>query len=478
MPRHASRLLAAAALILAGYASAAVTPKEASRELEAKVALESSLEHRLQAVLREALGSDDVIVIVNVSLHSESDREDTEAMPGVPVKDNADPLSSPGMTMPMVNRLSATIIMDQDAEAKDVDLVKKVAAGILGVSAARGDSVNVEKLKFHKAHAAPDSQRYWTLGTSALWLVFAVIALAVVQKKFLGPLVTTLRDLSAAAMLKGRPDAGAPAEREAAAATAAAAAPAARAAADAAADSSRPSPPFSFVQRRDLPKLVHLLKGSTEEVNATIIQYLPADLAGEVLGQLDPDARRQIVGLLSQVNELDESQVRPLEDSVRKRIDYMIGGEDKLVELLETLPSSLQNDLLATLRAADPDMADVVNRRLVFLEDLAQLEAAEIKLLSRRVPAKLLAVVLKSSALLRMSVLPKLAAGTREWLTQEIELSQEPTAEALEAARRPILAAVAELVKEGRVVLKKKAAPEPSYDSEPADRTDAVAQEA
>jgi len=473
MRRHTLGLWSAAALLAPALAAAAVTPKEASRELEAKVALESSLEKRLQSVLREALGSNDLIVIVNVALHSESERDDSDAMPGVPVKEAqaADPLAaSAGLTMPMVSRLSTTIIVDQDTEAKDVELVKKVAAGILGYSAARGDSLAVEKIKFHKARAQPDTSRYWTLGASALWLFFAAVALAMIQRKFLGPLITNLRDLSAAALLRKGGDERAPAaEREA---SAAAASTAAASAAPAAAGGSRPGLPFSFLDQGDLPKLVHLLRGSSAETAATVIQYLPADLAGRAMAELDSDARRQIVGLLSRVSELDEAQVRPLEESVRKRIDYLIGGEDKLVQLLESLPAEMQEDLLYTLRAADPETAEAVGRRLVFLDDLAELEPAEIKLLSRRVPAKLLAVILKSSAVLRLSVLPKLASGTREWLNQEIELSQDPTPEALEAARKPVLAAVAQLVREGRIVLKKKApAAAPEY-------ADAVPQEA
>ncbi|MFI5345785.1 MAG: FliG C-terminal domain-containing protein [Elusimicrobiota bacterium] len=458
-------------LALAGAAAAAVTPKEASRELEAKVALESSLEKRLQAVLREALGTDDLIVIVNVALKSETEHDDSEVMPGVPPKDAqaADPMAgAAGMSMPMVNRISATLIVDQDTEAKDVELVKKVAAGILGISAGRGDSLNVEKIKFHKPRPAPDTQRYFTLGSSALWLLFAVIALAVLQRKFLGPLITNLRDLSAAALMrKGGEERAPAAEREAAAAAGAPGSGPAPHAAE-----GRAGLPFSFLDRGDLPKLIHLLRGSTEEVAATVVQYLPPDVAGKVLAALEPDARRQVVSLLSRVNELVESQVRPLEESVRQRIDYMIGGEDKLVELLETLPADIQSDLLLTLRGDDPEIAENVSRRIVFIEDIAALEPAEIKLLSRRVPAKLLAVLLKSSAVLRLNVLPKLATGTREWLTQEIELSSDPTPEALEAARQPVLAALAQLVREGRIVLRKKS-PEP--DVRP---SDAVPQEA
>ena len=460
MPRHDLILRAGLAVfLLAGAASAAVTPKEASRELEAKVSLESSLEKRLQSVLREALGTDDVIVIVNVALRSEAAaREDSEVLPGVPVKEAqaSDPLAdSAALTTPMVSRVSATVIVDQEIEAKDVELAKKVASGILGISSGRGDSLSVERIKFHKPRAQPDALRYVPAGSSLVWLLFAVVGLALLQRKFLGPLITNMRDLSAAALLRrgGGEERAPAAEREAAAAIA-------TSSAAAAVRAGRPGLPFSFIDRGDLPKLIHLLRESVAEIAATVIQYLPSDVAGKVLAGLEPESRRQVVGLLSRMNELVESQVRPLEESVRQRIDYMIGGEDKLVELLETLPASMQSDLLATLRGADPEVAANVGRRLVLLEDLGALEAAEIKLLSRRVPAKLLAVLLKSSPALSAEILPKLAAGTREWLTQEIELSSDPTPEALEAARQPVLAAVAQLVREGRVVLRKRA-PEP-----------------
>src|SRR4051812_24854771 len=60
--------------LLGAGAAATTTSKEGSREIEAKVALESSLEKRLQSVLREALGTNDLIVIVNVALNPKPPR--------------------------------------------------------------------------------------------------------------------------------------------------------------------------------------------------------------------------------------------------------------------------------------------------------------------------------------------------------------------------------------------------------------------
>lgn len=457
MPRYALRLCGV--LVLCGLASfnagAAVTSGEASRELEAKVSLENSLEKRLQGVLREMLGTDDLIVIVNVVLRSEAEaKQEADVLPGVPVQ-AADPLTASGLAMPMVSRLSATVMVDQNTPPKDVELTKTVAAGILGISAARGDVLNVEMIKFHKSHLLSDSQRYVSLASSILWLIFAVVAGLFLQKKFLGPLITSLRDLSTAALMRKSAEERAPAAEREASAT--------EAAEKSTATSPAPAPetirpvPFAFISGRDVPKLIHILRTSSVEDASTIIQYLPADIAGKLLASLEVETRRQVVNALSRVSELSEYRVRPVEDSLRKRIDFLIGGEDKLVELFGALPSSMQADLLFALRDNDPATAENVSKRLFFLEDLSVFEPAEIKLLSRRVPAKILAVILKSSAELQASVLPKLAAGTREWLIQEINLSPEPAPEALEAARQTVIASVSQLLREGRIVLRKKA---------------------
>jgi flagellar motor switch protein FliG len=442
---------------LRASAAAASSSKEASREIEAKVTLESSLERRLQAVLREALGSDDLIVIVNVALRSETAApEEDEVMPGVPLKAQSRDESA-AMALPMVSRLTATIMVDESLEAKDVDLISKVADGILGISKARGDSLAVEKIKFHKPRAQQDPLRYAAFAASALWLLLAVVAMVLLQRKFLGPLITNLGDISAAALLRERGgERSGAAEPEAAAETTTAA----RAVAAASPNGARAYHPFSFVDPGDLPRLVYILRRTNAAETATIIQYLPADLAAKALTELEPDARRAVVGALSRVTQLDAELVKPLEDTLRKRLDFLIGGEDKLVELLDVLPASMQEDLLASLRADVPETAKAVSRRLVFVEDLAALEPAEIKLLSRRVPAKVLAVLLKATPSLAGEILPKLAGGTREWLTQEIEFSQEPSMEVLESARRLVLAAVSQLVREGRIVLRKKVAVE------------------
>ena len=263
-------VLAIAALLCSpGHAA---SPKEVSTEISAKVTLESSLERRLQAVLREALGAEDLLVIVNVALRSESELAESEILPGVPPP-QASALASDQGSLPMVSRLSATIIVDQSIPDKDVELAKKISNGILGIAPARGDTLTIEKITFHKPVTKPDPSRYFALGASALWLAFAAIALALIQKGFLNPLIGNLRDIGTAMLVRNQSAANSADKEEAPPLISPTSPP--PGAAEASSNGARNNLPFSFISEADLPKLAYILRDSDATATAMVIQYLP-----------------------------------------------------------------------------------------------------------------------------------------------------------------------------------------------------------
>ncbi|MBI4051454.1 MAG: hypothetical protein HY400_03000, partial [Elusimicrobia bacterium] len=162
-----------------------------SNTVEAKLALESSLEKRLRSLLTEILGSEDLIVIINVDLRTEQEKREVseeEVMPGVPVKQNpAVPgAGALGATLTMVKRVQATIIVDKATRDTDIKLIQKVTGGLLGVSPERGDAISIEKMEFRKTRpltlqdfTTPDS--IWKI----LWFFFLAAALVLVYSGFL-----------------------------------------------------------------------------------------------------------------------------------------------------------------------------------------------------------------------------------------------------------------------------------------------------
>ena len=99
--------------------------------LEAKLALENSLEKRVRMVLSEALGTEDIIVIISAEMQ-EKDKRSSEIMPGVPQMEKmGQPSLSSSLTM--VKKISASLIMDKSVSEADAQLAKKLTAGLLGL---------------------------------------------------------------------------------------------------------------------------------------------------------------------------------------------------------------------------------------------------------------------------------------------------------------------------------------------------------
>ncbi|MFH2203954.1 MAG: FliG C-terminal domain-containing protein [Elusimicrobiota bacterium] len=454
---------------LAGEAYAASASP--SQTIETKIALEASLEKRLLTVLQKALGTDDVIVIVKAELYSAEELED-ELMPGVPAPNTP---TTGGIAMTMLKSLSAVVIVEHNTPPKDLELIERTANDILGLDKARGDRFLIEKLRMRReagaegAAAAAGAFRDSAWGgdllrpqtiISILWLLSALCGMLLAYISFARPIIRLASEaLTHWSTAKHEPPpSGTEIPRLAAAAVEA------PKLANGAKTSNgnghahgaeREKLPFGFVSEKNLPMLAHLMRRMTPRTTAVITHYLPPRLAAQILVGLKIDKRREVIRYMSRVTQLEETEVKAVEANVFKKINYLMGGEDKLAAILEEVPAGMQEELISALASKDPDLGRRLGRRLVTLEDLALLGGDDLKTLSRSVQLKSIAAVLKGNQDLQGRLLPKLTAGLGQWLTQEIELSQDLPPGMLAAEQKTVLSALTRLVRDGEIILRR-----------------------
>ena len=424
------------------------------------MALESSLEKRLESVLREVVGAKDVVVIVNADMLTDAERKAVEVMPGVPPKDFNLAAAPLAVAPTLVRKLTATVFVDKGMKDSDRELAKKTVERLLGVSG-EAAAVTIEATTFRHADplaqvVAPENRLLWAV--PAAWLAFAAIALTLVYARFLSPLVGVARELALAAKERSTapnvPDAPS-------------AAPAALGGAQSAAQLEAPPPReqasrdletitthFGFIHERDLPALAFLLSRDPTSA-AIVLNYLPPNIGARFLDQLPTAVRQETAALMTQTRLLNKHQVHMVEEGLRERLQYLMGGESRLAEILEGANVTVQTELLGALRERDPGTADRLSRRIVMLDDLALLEEGDFKALSRQVPVRSLATVLAAAPHLKDRILPRLSGGVSEWLMQEVELCGNLPAETIEAEQRRVLTALSRSVREGKIVLRK-----------------------
>ncbi len=445
--------LLARALLAALCAALPARAAQGPGDIESKVSLESAQEARLQTVLRKVLGTEDVLVIVEMELAVETRPRMTEVLPGVPVKDSPAAADLPSVTKSSIKSLTATVILDDSAAKEAEALAQRTAEQVLGLDLARGDSVTVKKMRLRpQLTAARPDYRQWLAPPTLvplIWLLAALVTLGVVYGRFLRPLLGVLRDVGIARSAPAPAPAGGMGLIEPATDKMPPLASSLPAAAASSSTAAGEELPFGFLRDRHVPMLKFLLRRAPARTAAVIVHYLPAKLAVDVLGELPAETRLEVAKSMSKVVQLDEENVRQIEDSLRARIDYLMGGEDKLAEIMDQAPPALQEEMLAAVRGEDAQLGMRLGRRLVRLEDISWLDANDLKTLSRRVPIRSLAAVLRASEEIKGRVLPKLTSGLGSWLTQEIELAGTMSGDRLAAEQKRVLATFTQLVREG-----------------------------
>lgn len=436
-------ITAAAFTVLAAVSLQAA--KEMKGGIESKLALESSLENRLKKVLTEITGSDQIIVIVNVQLASEQKedkpkKEDSDfILPGVPIKEAisekqvADSISAAigDDTRTLIKKLSATIIIDKGVSGSVENVVKEVASSILGVDPARGDQLIIQKMSFNR------NPFYWGMllyPPNIYWvfMVAAAVVLSLGLMMFLfGPFKGFTSQFAsgvvaaAAALKEGNKGESEDAFFKGGGGGSGAAELAAMQSLRAQKGYGGKEVPFSFVNPENVGALIFLIKNESAETIGSIVNYLSPELSVQVLKELPADKQSAVGIFLSKVRELDPSEMDRLEAKLKTRIGFLSGGRDKIAQLLDYTDDRFKDKFLASLKMADSQLAAEVQKSLVNIEVLAELDVSTLQSIIRTITPAIFAQILKNMEVaVREKVLAILPQGAAARMKQEIELTK------------------------------------------------------
>jgi hypothetical protein len=444
-----------------------VSHAEVNDDYALKISLESQLERKLKQVIQEITGTDKVVIFVNAELVSarggsdqllEKKKTNALVLPGVPQKKEfgagqSEMLFGAGSSKYRVNKITLSIWIDSSVPGSIVELIEDMAKNVIGFSQTRGDQINVKKVDF-------ESKGFFrTLFAlpNFLWLILTIVGgfMMVMAGLFLmDPLkkvIPALKEIDWSAIRGG----GATAqtvnvehtstyEREVMAGSAVAAA--------AAVSAQEAGLPFSFVRERDLPGLAFLLKDKAAQDIAIVTNYLDPVLAMRFL-ELFPKEKQVEVAISLGKEEISVEKVTALEEMVKNKLTYVVGGENKLVTLLDMTNEEVREKIVKTLEAKDAPTAARLKQRIRSLENIIRdLPAQGIQTLTRNVEAALFAQILKTSSEdIQQKVLSSLSAGAAERLKQEMEFSRPLSATRLRREKQNLMVVVRRLINEGLV---------------------------
>lgn len=444
-----------------------VAPAISPEDFTVKISFEKYLEEKLMTALSKILGTERIVVTVNADVEAVKGRsgygrkgkmvskksKDAQVLPGVPVKKEIGKGQSQTaeIAMPdsfpsdfMVRRLAVSIVIDDSASESTMDMIRDVAQNVAGYNAERGDQLDIKQLNF-KMNQISFTSVYWLILSivGAFFLVAASLFLMDPFKK----LSQAMRNIDWNLVRRGIPSSpqSVPIETR-------------HSFAENAMQNVRQETvdksamPFSYIQEKHLSDLAYLLKDAPPKDVVIVINFLTPDYVSKLLGFFPEDRQAEILLNFSSEVVIPE-RVHELEEMIKGTLDYVIGGDRKIIPILDMADDDFRERIFSSIEKNNPNVAKRLRSKVRSLESLLlSLPSQGLQALYRRVDPAIYAQILKTLHQdIQARVIDALSAGAAERLRQEMDLSTPLSTKRLQKEKHNIVRVIRQMVEEGQI---------------------------
>ncbi len=485
----------AAALLLALFFGAVLLRAETASSWDGeRLNLETNIQKRVEDALSKIIPENQFVLVVHVEPWGQQidskgnvvDEGDGYFLPGVPerthfdnsqvsVKDLVNAVKpESAMFKRFIKQISVTLVIDQDIPEQTVDKVRELTRQLVGLDPQRGDTLNVQRTAFQKAplpiidnssiyRLQNNLKNYWVV----ILLTLILFCVGIFALFMFGPLRGFLnRFVQVLPTLKPQDDGGGyprmgpgdmpympyfPPGFSLPGAPQAGGAGSNFSGMLQVENPNRVSLPFSFIREDNLGNLAILLSRESPEKAAVVLGYLPPEWISRVLMRITPALQSEIASSLATTRQLLPEQVEDIEQDLRRRLDYMIGGPDRLSAIYESLDMEGQKRMLDSLKDTRPEVADEIRKQSLLFEDLEKLDAPSLKAILRDIDLQTLVTSLQNvSESFLKRILENIPAGKAQIVREELEV-KKMGGPAVAEAQRKVATVARRLRKEGHV---------------------------
>ena len=162
--------------------------------------------------------------------------------------------------------------------------------------------------------------------------------------------------------------------------------------------------PFEFVRKTDASQLLNFIQDEHPQTIALILSYLSSGQASQIISALTPEKQADVAKRIAQMDRTSPDVIKEVEKVLERKLaslvnqDYtIVGGDDSIVEILNTVDRGTEKHIMETLEIEEPELADEIRRKMFVFEDILSLDDKSIQRVLREVDNNELAVALKGS---------------------------------------------------------------------------------
>ncbi|OGR92299.1 MAG: hypothetical protein A2992_06750 [Elusimicrobia bacterium RIFCSPLOWO2_01_FULL_59_12] len=215
--------------------------------------------------------------------------------------------------------------------------------------------------------------------------------------------------------------------------------------------------PFKYVNPENLKRLAYLIRKEEPWIIALVLSYLKPEFAKEVLGSMPPELQARVAIETATIRQTSLEQVMSIDDYIKKKIDFVLGGLENLLKIMDEADKTTRETILEYLKNEKPQLYERVREEVVLFEDLLKFPDAAIQIIVREVGTESLARALKGASpdYLNKFFL-NMSAGAAALLKESMDYGRPLTPEQIDEERKKLMDAVSKAERDGKINVRKR----------------------
>lgn len=219
---------------------------------------------------------------------------------------------------------------------------------------------------------------------------------------------------------------------------------------------------FDALQKADPQQLAKFIHSEHPQTIALILSHLGSSQAAGLLFSLPAEIRADVALRMANLEQISPDIISKIAGIIGQKLKALgelsresYGGVRAVAEMFNRLDSATSKEILDTIEAQDPNLAETIRHLMFVFEDLLLIDQNGIKEVLARVDRKLLTVALKgTSDQLKNHFMQCMSQRGAEMLREDMEALGPVKIKEVEAAQQQIIAVVRQLESEGVLSLK------------------------
>ena len=226
--------------------------------------------------------------------------------------------------------------------------------------------------------------------------------------------------------------------------------------------------PFEFARKTEASQLVNFIQNEHPQTIALILSYLKPSQSAEIIRSLPAEMQADTARRIALMDRASPDVIAQIEREFEKRLstlvseDYTsIGGIDSIVDIINQVDRTTEKNIMENLEIEDPELAEVIKKRMFVFEDITTLDNKSIQRVLREVDNHQLAIALKGAGEgVKEVIMANVSKRLGAMIEEDLEYMGPKRVKEVEDAQQKIVNVIRKLEDAGEIVISRGAGDE------------------